>query len=197
MPPLPSSIATASPNPSEDTEVKLNSHRAQEEANVLGINNADAITKLQVQVPNNTLNNPDSDSTSKTVRDDSERTGNSDLSHHHPCDARGFSSGISNDRKFVHDPGGIIFSIKDVSACDDSDSISSSSNNASCNADAHFNFDHDHNKTVSPASDIDTPPLDFMQVNHLIDTPPHSADNLLAILPANSRCTNVQCPSPP
>jgi hypothetical protein len=196
MPPLPSSIAAASPNPSEDTEAKLNSHRAQE-ANISGINDADAIAKLQVQVPNNTLNNPDSDSTSKTAHDNSECTSNSNLSHHHPCDARGFSSGISNDRKFVHNPGGIIFSIKDISACDDGDSISSSSNDASCNANAHFNFDRDCDKTVSPASDIDTPPLNFMQVNRLVDAPPHSADNLLAILPADLRCANVQHPSPP
>ena len=97
-----------------------NSHQAQEEANVssIGIYDADAIAKLQVQAPTNSLNIPDSDSTSKPVHDNSGCTDNSDLSHHlshHPCNLRGFSSGISNNCKFMHDPGSIIFSIKDLS----------------------------------------------------------------------------------
>ena len=160
----------------------------------------DAIAKLQVQVPNNTLNNPDGDPTSKTARNNSERTDNSNLSHHlshHPCDSRGFSSGISDDRKFMHDPGGIIFSIKDLSACDDSDrtnsTSSSSSKNTSCNGDAHFSFDRDCDKTVSTVSDVDPIPfLDFVQVNRLVDAPPHLADNLPPMLPTDSSRANVQ-----
>jgi hypothetical protein len=115
MPPLPSSIAAASPNPPEDTEAKLNNHRAQEEANVSGINNVDAIAKPQVQAPTNSLNNPDGDSTSKTACDDGDRTSNSDYSRnysYHPCNSRGLSSSISDDCKFVHDPGGITLSVK-------------------------------------------------------------------------------------
>jgi hypothetical protein len=170
----------------------------------LSNNDADAIAKPQVQAPTNSLNNPDGDSTSKTARDDSERTSNSEYSRdlsYHPRDSRGISSSFSDDRNFVHDPGGIIFNIKDVSPRGDDDgddtshsSSSSSSDDMSCNADAHCNFDRDRDKTVSSASEIDTFPLAFAQVNRPVDAPLRSAENPLAIPLAQSRCADVQRP---
>jgi hypothetical protein len=167
--PPPSSIAATSPNPSEDTEAKLNSHRAQEEANISGINDADAIAKSQVQVPNNTLNNPNSDSTSKTACDDSECTGNSDLSHHlghHPCDSRDLNSGICDDCKFVHDLGRNAFNTEE-----DSTDITSTSSDDVPYA-THHSFACDHDKSFLTTSDVDhLLPFEFVQVSRPIAAP--------------------------
>jgi len=165
--PTPSSIATASLNPSEATEAKTNSCRAQEQADIssIGNGNANLLTKLQTQAPQNTHNNPDSDIKDKTARNDS--TGDNDNStssstHTYP---RGSSF---NDCKLVHDPGGSTFNlnIKDSSTHDDSNGTNSSSTSSDLSyiVDTQHSYICDRDKTTFMASNADHhPPIDFVQ----------------------------------
>jgi hypothetical protein len=140
-----------------------------------------------VQVPHNNRNNPDNSTEGNTADTNSERTGNSDHSSdcsNHPCN---LDFGVSNDSKFVYDPGGNTFDTEDGSARDDGDSTSSSSDDVPCNADAYRSLDHDRDKSILTASDVDPfLPLDFVQVTRPVDAP-HSATNLPTILLANSK----------
>jgi hypothetical protein len=118
MPPPPSSIAAASLKSSEDIEAEQNSHQAQEKANVssLEISDADTTTKPQAQALKKSHNNPSSNTTGKTAREDSNNTCSFDTdSNSHPFSP---NSGISDISNFAYDPGGTTFNAEDGSACD-------------------------------------------------------------------------------
>jgi len=199
--PTPSSIATALLDPSEATEAKTNSRRAQEQADISSIGNGDAnpLTKPQTQAPRNSDDNPNSDIKDKTACDDS--TGDNDNStsgstHTYP---RGSSF---NDCKLVHDPGGSTFNlnIKDGSTHDNSDGTNSSSTSSDLSyiIDTQHSYVHDRDKTTFTASDADHhPPIDFVQATSPVPDVITlcSTDNFPAIFyDSSTRTDEVQHP---
>ena len=163
----------------------------QEQTDIASTGNGDAgaITKSeQAQDPHNDHNNTANSIEGKPPCEDSEvtdSTDNSDSSirkrNNHPCNLKDL--GISDDRKFVRDPGGNNANIKDGSRRDDgdSDSISISISNEPRAADTHRSHDRDRDKTtVFTASEAGAvPPISFAQTTCPVfdTTPQHSADS--------------------
>jgi len=157
----------------------------QEKADISRVRNGDAtpITKPeQAQVPQNDYITPDSDiktaySDDNSTDNDDNSTDNNDSSIEgkparddigvindgsnrnrnrstHPCNLKDF--GISDDRKFVHDPGGNNLNTKDdLTHVDDDNSPASSISNKPCIADAQCSDDCDRDKTIPSGSPFD------------------------------------------
>ena len=155
--PPPSSIAAASPKPSEATETEPNNHAQQEEIRSTSQGDASPTTKPeQAQVPSDHHENPSDDIEGKTARNSGDHSGdnyhgNSNSSNSSDCN-RNFGTG--DDPKIVYDPGGYTLNPKDDSMRDDGADTTISSDNASCSADNHNNIDRSDNAFPFPNTDV-------------------------------------------